>query len=392
MRKSMTTGGSFVVNVVRVLFASMCMILLAVACSSDTPPLADLAQGCLVNTDCNSPLVCAFRRCHTACASTRDCPDPLRCVASDRPFHVCQLASERECVYNSDCPKGQVCAGDAQCRDQCQGDADCLAGQTCVAGSCAEKSELRDGGLLEVTKEAGPLSGQPCSYTSECAANLVCRNGLCQMECLSSIDCLDGRQCVKNRCQVPVCSDTDAGAGVLCAFTSDCPVPLVCRTGTCTCECRQNADCPTGYDCLSNRCAPSETDTIGPEGGVVVSPDRRLTVQVPPGALGVRLHLTVDLAEAWPSGAVGPVFEVRPSGTTFAKAISIVYSYQAADIAPVQPAALQLAVANGSTWMALSTFVNTAMSTATAETMHLSTYGLIGGGTPVAAEGGTDAN
>ena len=172
---------------------------------------------------------------------------------------------------------------------------------------------------------------------------------------------------------------------------SDCPAPLVCRSGTCTCECRQNADCPTGYDCIANRCAPSNTNTIGPEGGNVVSPDRRLTVQVPPGALGVRVHLTVELAEAWPSGAVGPVFEVRPSGTTFTKPVTFVYSYQAADIAPVQPTALQLAVANGSTWMPLSTFVNTAMSTVTAESTHLSTYGLIGGGS-APADGGTDAS
>src|SRR5262249_44953698 len=243
----------------------------------------------------------------------------------------------------------------------------------------------------EVMKEAGPANGQPCSYNSQCSGNLVCRNGLCQMECLESVDCTDGRQCVENRCQVPVCSDSDAGAGVVCAFTSDCPSPLACRSGTCTRGCRQTPDCPAGYDCVANRCAPSNIDTIGPEGGNVVSPDRRLTVEVPPGALSVRVHLTVDLAEAWPSGAVGPVFEVRPSGTTFAKPVTLVYHYQANDIAPVQPAALQLAFANGPAWTALSTFVNTTMDTATAETTHLSTYGLIGGGTSVATDGGTDA-
>ena len=83
------------------------------------------------------------------------------------------------------------------------------------------------------------------------------------------------------------------------------------------------------------------------------------------------------------------MFEVRPSGTTFTKPVTLVYHYEAGDIVPVQPAALQLAVANGATWTPLSTFVNTAMSTATAETTHLSTYGLIGGGTPV--DSGADA-
>ena len=84
-------------------------LVLAAACTSDDPPLAKLAEGCLINSDCNAPLVCAFQRCHNACESTRDCPPGLRCVASDGPLHVCQLEEERICLYNSDCPEGQVC-------------------------------------------------------------------------------------------------------------------------------------------------------------------------------------------------------------------------------------------------------------------------------------------
>src|SRR4051812_29030472 len=98
-------------------FGTTVLMFFAVACASDGPPLANLSDGCLVNTDCNTPLVCAFRKCHNACEATRDCPVGLRCVASDRPFHVCQLGTEQACIYNSDCPKGQVCAADAQCRD-----------------------------------------------------------------------------------------------------------------------------------------------------------------------------------------------------------------------------------------------------------------------------------
>lgn len=375
----------------QLLLPSICFTILALACSSDEPPLADLAQGCLVNTDCSNPLVCAFRRCHNACETTRDCQPPLRCVASDRPFHVCQLESERACLYNSDCPKGQTCASDAQCRDQCQGDSDCLAYQTCVSGSCAEQDELKDGGLPVVPKDAGPSTGQPCSYNSECPDRLICRSGLCQLECLSSLDCSDGRQCVDNRCQVPVCPESDAGAGVVCAFSSDCPPPLVCRIGTCACECRLGADCPSGYDCVGNRCAPSNVDTIGPEGGMVVSPDRKLTLVVPAGALGVRVHVTIDLAEAWPSGALGPVFEVRPSGTTFSTPVTFVYRFQPGDIAPFAAADVELAVASGSLWTPLPTTVDMAMGTASAQATHLSTYGLIGSGDAGSVDASIDA-
>jgi len=353
------------------------LMALAVACSTDERPLARLAQGCSINSDCNAPLVCAFQRCHNACESTRDCPAGLRCVASDGPLHVCQLEEERSCLYNSDCPEGQVCGSDATCRDQCMGDADCLKEQLCIAGTCAEQSELRDGGLPIVEKDAGPSTGQPCAYNTECPERLVCRMGICQLECLSSVDCSEGRQCVQNRCLIPLCPEVDAGSGIACGFNSDCPGGLICRSGSCTCECRVGADCAVGYDCISSRCTPSSTDSIGPEGGIVVSPDRRFTLEVPPGALAVRVHLTIDLAEAWPAGALGPVFEVRPSGTTFAKPATLVYRYQSGDIAPAVPADLRMGVAVGPEWSVLPTTVDASMNVVTAQTTHLSTYGLI---------------
>src|SRR4051794_35201346 len=49
-------------------------MLVIAACSSGDQNVSELAQGCVVNTDCQAPLVCAFRRCHTACEATRDCP------------------------------------------------------------------------------------------------------------------------------------------------------------------------------------------------------------------------------------------------------------------------------------------------------------------------------
>src|SRR5207237_7025784 len=115
-----------------------------------------------------------------------------------------------------------------------------------------------------------------------------------------------GRQCIQGRCQVPLCPEADGGGTGACVFSSDCPAPLACKGGTCTCECRFSGDCPSGYDCVDNRCAPADVDTIWPEGGLVVSPDHRLTLEVPRGALSARVHLTVALAEAWPSVALGP--------------------------------------------------------------------------------------
>src|SRR5262249_51444843 len=106
----------------------------------------------------------------------------------------------------------------------------------------------------------------------------------------------------------------------------------------------------------------------------------------PPGALAERIKLRMDFAEAWPRGALGPVFEVRPTGTTFAVPVTFIYRYQPADISPVAPSAVRLAVATGSTWDRLPTHVDAAQGTASAQTTHLSTYGLVG------PEGAADAS
>src|SRR5262245_2970734 len=148
-------------------FAFTAAGLLALACGSDSDQeavrKARISDGCLINSDCNNPLVCAFRRCHNACESTRDCAAPQRCVASDKPFYVCQLADEVECSYNSQCPATQVCGVDGKCRDQCSADRDCLPTQLCRTATCAEPAELVDGGLpSKPNVDAG--SGLPCSY------------------------------------------------------------------------------------------------------------------------------------------------------------------------------------------------------------------------------------
>jgi hypothetical protein len=90
------------------------------------------------------------------------------------------------------------------------------------------------------------------------------------------------------------------------------------------------------------------------------------------------LHITIDPAEAWPAGALGPVFEVRPSGTRFAVPATFVYRFQPTDIAPVAASDVRFGVAEGSSWRRLPTTVVSSMFTAAAQTTHLSTYGLVG--------------
>src|SRR5262249_41834628 len=111
-RESWASGYAARMSLSYVKRASLALIALGlfalVTCSSDEPPpdLKAVAQGCIINTDCNSPLVCAFQRCHVECRDSSDCDPGQRCVVSDRPFHVCQLDQEKLCTYNSSCPDG----------------------------------------------------------------------------------------------------------------------------------------------------------------------------------------------------------------------------------------------------------------------------------------------
>jgi hypothetical protein len=96
---------------------------------------ASLAAGCSINSDCDSPLVCAFGLCHSACKVSSDCPlmNPAEhCVVSGT-VGVCELPQEVECSATQPCPNALLCASDEECRSPCETSNQCPSGQTCVA-------------------------------------------------------------------------------------------------------------------------------------------------------------------------------------------------------------------------------------------------------------------
>ncbi|HEX3771023.1 MAG TPA: DUF1566 domain-containing protein, partial [Polyangiaceae bacterium] len=120
------------------------------SCSSSSSALAGLDQGCSINSDCDSPLICAFGRCHTACNESRDCSAGERCVQSSQGS-VCELPDESTCSSTSACANGLVCATDDQCRAPCVTATQCASGQSCVTSgsvsACYDPGEI-DGGVV----------------------------------------------------------------------------------------------------------------------------------------------------------------------------------------------------------------------------------------------------
>ena len=242
----------------RLRLVAVCFVLLALAlawgCSSSVDSklkLAALTQDCLVNSDCSEPLVCAFKACHVQCESSRDCGEGARCLATDQPYKVCQLESERNCTGNLDCEPGLVCGVDGECRDACQFDLACVKGQVCVAGTCADTSELdTDGRLTPAPGSTAGSEGTRCVYVSDCSASLLCRDQSCLPQCKKDVDCPAGQTCQGTRCQV-----SDA-APKACSYNSQCDSKRGerCSSGACHCACVEDRDCPTGQLCDGCAC------------------------------------------------------------------------------------------------------------------------------------------
>jgi hypothetical protein len=111
---------------------------------------------------------------------------------------------------------------------------------------------------------------------------------------------------------------------------------------------------------------------------VVRSTDGVLDLVVPPNALAAPVGFTIEKLEAWPAGALGPVFQVGPSGTSFAVPSTIVYHYQLSHLGGTPVDRVQLATAVGATWSPLATQSrDEAAQTVSGQTTHLSVFGLV---------------
>lgn len=156
---------------------------------ADETPLLEMKAGCTLSSECKSPLVCAFQKCHVQCKSSKDCDGGKgRCVQSDKPYYVCQFPEDALCTQNSQCARKQLCAKDGKCHDQCSSGRDCLQDQVCTEGACADTPELVGGVLAsKVGEDAGV--GLGCIHSTDCPGDLVCKTNVCTVECAADKDC-----------------------------------------------------------------------------------------------------------------------------------------------------------------------------------------------------------
>jgi len=93
--------------------------------------------------------------------------------------------------------------------------------------------------------------------------------------------------------------------------------------------------------------------TIGPPGGSIRSDDGRLTLRIPAGALTQATAFSFQTTTSDAPQAVGPGYQILPSGITFSKRALLTLAYGRGDTAGSNAAALTVAANAGSGWFGL---------------------------------------
>ncbi len=146
----------------------------------------------------------------------------------------------------------------------------------------------------------------------------------------------------------------------------------------------------SGVQCSSSTVKSSSTSTaptssvIGAAGGTVASSDATIDVKIPAGALSKDTTVTIEVAAATATGAIGNVYEIGPTGTTFTAPVTMTFHYASLDLGGHQPAELRVATEVAGAWQPLAGPAQDASArTVSGTTTHFSKYAIVSDGSAV---------
>ncbi|MDB4982422.1 MAG: Phosphoribosylglycinamide synthetase, N-domain protein, partial [Myxococcales bacterium] len=115
---------------------------------------------------------------------------------------------------------------------------------------------------------------------------------------------------------------------------------------------------------------------VPPTGGTVTSPDGKLTISVPAGALAAAQMLSIQPIKNTSPGGVGPGYRLQPDGQTFTAPVTLTFSYDATDVLGAAPTALRIAYQDAKgRWNSIkSVTLDDAAKTLTVQTLHFSDW------------------
>ena len=122
------------------------------------------------------------------------------------------------------------------------------------------------------------------------------------------------------------------------------------------------------------------TVMIGADGGTLDSPDSRLTLTIPAGALESDTEITIQPISGESPGAIGGGFRLGPDGTEFAKPVTLTFTYSDDDLEGTVAEALGGAYqSSDDSWYWLEPSLDVSAKSVSVSTDHFSDYALVKG-------------
>jgi hypothetical protein len=122
---------------------------------------------------------------------------------------------------------------------------------------------------------------------------------------------------------------------------------------------------------------PVTRQVIGAAGGQASAASGRFKIQIPPGALMSDVAITIRQVDPAVAGAIGPVFEVGPTGTLFQKQVTLSFTFTNAQLGGIGSRDLHVATLSGGQWVPVTSTVDLTASLVTGQITHLSPWTLI---------------
>ncbi|MEM7154491.1 MAG: hypothetical protein AAF799_16710 [Myxococcota bacterium] len=96
-------------------------------------------------------------------------------------------------------------------------------------------------------------------------------------------------------------------------------------------------------------CDALESDGIGPEGGIVVSEDGRMALEVPAGALEETVDISIEMVPG-PQGSAADLYVIEPMGLAFSFPAELIYDYDDDMLGQAAPDSLSLVTQREASW------------------------------------------
>lgn len=224
-----------------------------------------------MTTPC-SPFLCdpTTAKCKTTCTADTDCVPGLRCTGGSCAGKPIASA----CTTNAECTSG-FCADGVCCNTSCTGQCEACDNVGTV-GTCNVVNGKPHGTRTQCTGSmTDPICGQRCDGITRTS----CRYPSTSVTCGTN-SCVGTSSVSERRC--------NGGGTCSSSGTRSCS-PFLCDTTTnaCRTSCATQADCTSGFLCISGVCQSAPTGT-GCDGNQVINADGTRTDCFPYGCSGGR--------------------------------------------------------------------------------------------------------